>query len=113
MAIPRLSLALKRQSGTLPGVKTTLNNEGFAGAPYFLREPRRIGHRSRAALAMKDDRLAVVQRKLSLLKPGQRQMVRPADFLPGMLIRLADVDQDCALTQKTLGFALGRFLEVT
>src|SRR6478735_6452080 len=88
----------------LPGVKTTLNNEGFARAPYFLREPRFIADRSRAALAMKDDRLAVVQRKLSLLKPGQWQMVRSADFLPGVLIRLTDVDQDCALTQKALGF---------
>ena len=93
----------------LPGVETALDDEGLAGATHFLGEPRRMARRARAALAMKDDGLAFVQREVGLVQLGQRQMVRPGDLLPGMLIRLADVDQDGSPMQKTLSFGRADF----
>ena len=93
----------------LPGIETTFDDEGFAGATYFLGEPRGVAHRSRATLAMKDDGLAFVQREVGLVELGERQMARPGDLLPGMLIRLADVDQDRALMQEPLGFGRANF----
>ena len=56
---------------------------------------------------MEDDRLAFVQRKVGLIQLGQRQVASPDDLLPGMLIRLTNVDQDCPLIEEALGFDAG------
>jgi hypothetical protein len=44
-----------------------------------------------------------VQRELGFIEPGQRQVTRAGDLFAGMLIRLADVDQDRALVEETPG----------
>ena len=45
-------------------------DKGLAGAACFLREPGRIVHRPRSALAMKDDWLARVQCEVGLVQLG-------------------------------------------
>ena len=62
------AIGYDRQSRLLPGIEPALDDEGFAGAARFLREPGGIGYRSRAALAMKDDWLPCVQREVGLVQ---------------------------------------------
>lgn len=61
---------LQRQPCLFPGVQASFKDEGFASATYFLCQPGRITRSSRTALAMKDDGLAFVQRKVGLVQLG-------------------------------------------
>ena len=67
---PADDACLQGQPCLFPGVQTSFKDEGFAAATYFLCQPGRITRSSRTALAMKDDGLAFVQRKLGLVQLG-------------------------------------------
>ena len=80
-----------------------VDDEGLAGAADLAGEPRGVALRACAAAAMKDDRLAFVQREVGLVELGERQMMRPGELLAGVLIRLADIDQDGPVIEQALG----------
>ena len=52
---------------------------------------------------MKDDRLALVDAKIHRVELGERQEPRAGNLLAGVLVRLADVDQDGAVVEQTPG----------
>jgi hypothetical protein len=54
---------------------------------------------------MEDDRLPLLDGDIHLIEVGERHMPRAGDFLAGVLIRLADVDQDGAAVEQALGLA--------
>ena len=53
---------------------------------------------------MEDHPLAFGEGKVRLVEPGQGHQAGAGDVLPGMLVGLADVDEEGALVEQALGF---------
>src|SRR6516162_10268846 len=97
-------VAHDRQARLAPGVEPAFDDIRLAGLAELRREPRRVGLGAHAALAMKDDGLALMHGKVCLVELRQRQVPCAGDLLAGMLVGFADVNEEGAAVEKTARF---------
>ena len=91
------------QACLAPRVQPAFDDIGLAGVTELARQTACVASGANAGAAVKDDGLSLMHSQIGFIELGEGQMAGAGNALAGVLIGLANVDQNGALIDKALG----------